>query len=124
MAYMNQEKKAEIRAALNAVVPKGWKFSLSVHHHSSITMTIKSAPVDLIAAGGYESDRARGHVQINHYHLGLAFQGEILETMKKIVAALNTGNHDNSDAMTDYFDVGHYVHLNLGKWDKPFVVKK
>jgi hypothetical protein len=37
------------------------------------------------------------------------------------VRALNCDNYDNSDSMTDYFDVGHYVDLNIGKWDKPFV---
>ena len=24
--------------------------------------------------------------------------------------------------MTDYFDVGWYISVNLGKWDKPYVV--
>ena len=48
MAYMNQEKKAKIAAALKTVVPKGWKYSLAVRNHSSIVMNIKSAPVDLV----------------------------------------------------------------------------
>jgi hypothetical protein len=24
--------------------------------------------------------------------------------------------------MTDYFDTAYYAHINVGKWDKPFVV--
>jgi len=24
--------------------------------------------------------------------------------------------------MTDYFDVGWYISVNLGKWDKPYIV--
>jgi len=35
---------------------------------------------------------------------------------------MNEGNHDNSDIMTDYFDVGWYISVRLGKWDKPYVV--
>ena len=31
---------------------------------------------------------------------------------------MNVGNHDNSDPMTDYFDVGWYISVNLGRWDK------
>ena len=44
-----------------------------------------------------------------------------LETMQSIVRALNAGNHDRSDIMTDYFDVGWYVSVKIGhSCDKPF----
>jgi hypothetical protein len=33
---------------------------------------------------------------------------------------MNTGNWNRSDIMTDYFDVGHYIDLTFGTWDKPF----
>jgi hypothetical protein len=32
-------------------------------------------------------------------------------------------NWDNSDSMTDYFDVNYYFHINIGKWNKPFTIK-
>lgn len=41
------------------------------------------------------------------------------EVINNIVEAINSENYDNSDSMSDYFDVGYYVHLNFGKWDKP-----
>jgi hypothetical protein len=25
--------------------------------------------------------------------------------------------------MTDYFDTAYYVHIQIGQWDKPFMVK-
>ena len=31
--------------------------------------------------------------------------------------------YDNSDAMIDYFDTAFYVHINVGKWNKPYVLK-
>ena len=31
-------------------------------------------------------------------------------------------NHDRSDSMTDYFDVGWWVDINLGKYGKPYQV--
>jgi hypothetical protein len=123
MAYVSQEKKAKIAAALKPVVPAGWKYSLAVDNHSTIVMTIASAPVDLPKILYGES---KGHVGINHYHFERHFEGnpKMVEIFKKIVAALNLDNHDRSDIMTDYFDVGHYVTLQLGRWNKPFVVKK
>lgn len=122
MAYMNQERKSILAAALKKVVPTGWKYTLAVRHHSTIVMTITEAPVDLIAeinASGQPRD-AVGHTSINPYRFDKAF-GPSLPTIKAIFAALNTGNHDNSDVMTDYFDVGWYVDVNIGRWDKPFV---
>ena len=122
MAYMNQEKKKVIAAELKKVVPKGWKWSLSVHNHSSITMTIKSAPIDLIGLHKNLAAGVKGHVQLNEFYLDRAYEGELLETMQKIATALNTGNHNRSDSQSDYFDVGFYTSLHLGRWDKDFVV--
>ena len=123
MAYMSQDHKARIAAELKKVVPKGWKYTLAGRHHSTIVMTIASAPVDLIAAQKRidDHDRKRKYVQVNERHPEHNFDGALLEIFEKILAALNLDNHDRSDLMTDYFDVGHYVDLNIGRWNKPFV---
>lgn len=125
MAYINQEQKAKIAAALKLVVPAGWKYSLAIDHHSSIVMTIRSAPVDLIGLieNKCESWHNRQHVQLNPYALERTYSGVIRVVMEDILAALNTDNYDRSDSQSDYFDVGHYVDLNIGRWNKPFVVK-
>jgi len=122
MAYMDQNKKKEIAAALKLVVPKDWKYSLRVHDNSSITLTIKSAPIDLLGEHKNLAPGVKGHVELNEYTLNRAYEGDLLKTMVSISNALNTGNHNNSDSQTDYFDVGFYSHLQLGKWDKPFQV--
>ena len=31
---------------------------------------------------------------------------------------------NNDDAMTDYFSRSHYTDINIGKWNKPFVLKE
>jgi hypothetical protein len=122
MAYMNQDKKSKIAAALKQVVPAGWKYSLSVRHHSTIVMTIASAPVDLI---GKLYDTDRKEISVNQYwaneHLKECAEKQII---LKILECLNLDNFDNSDVMTDYFHVGHYVNLNIGTWAKPFVVNE
>lgn len=113
MAYMNQEKKAVIAANLKKVMPKDWKYSLSVDNHSSIVLTIKSAPVDL---------NTYKHGQVNHYYLDDQFSGDTLDVMNKIKDALYSANyHNRSDIQSDYHDVAYYVNIHLGKWNKPFV---
>jgi len=133
MAYMTQEHKARIQAQLKRVIPTGWKWSLRVRHHSTLVLTIQSAPVDLISewhsshpdkqkAAEYKADVcARGYLQVNEYYLDRQFSGKTCEIMRAIRSAMDLDNHDNSDPQTDYFDVGHYISINLGRWNKPFV---
>lgn len=123
MAYMDQAKKAQLAAALKTVVPAGWKYSLAVRNHSTIVMTITEAPFDLIAALKPQNQK-RSDAHLNHHYIREQFQDEcVADVFEKIVAALNTGNHDRSDSMTDYFDVGWYIDLRIGRWDKPFIHK-
>ena len=130
MAYMSQEKKAKIAASLKAVMPKGWKYSLSVRNHSTLVLKISAAPVDLCEEV-YQFQKAdpyrtascpvekRDHLSVNEYYLERQFS-DSLPVFKKIIAAMNDGNHDNSDIQSDYFDVGFYTDIKIGTWDKPF----
>ena len=127
MAYVSKEKKAGIKAALDKVIPKGWKWSLAVRDHSVIVLTISKGPRDLtiLPASFYHQtpERQKFDRQVSDVRIGESFpEGDVNETMKKVAAALNMNNYDNSDAQTDYFDVGHYVNINVGRWDKPFVI--
>lgn len=126
MAYMSQETKKAIAAELKKVMPKGWKYSLAVRDHSTIALTIASAPVDLLAIVNANRQNARDdYAQLNHFHLSEEFKGnaEMIELFGKIYATLKGPDfYDNSDSQRDYFDVSHYIRINLGKWDKPFTV--
>jgi len=130
MAYMNQEHKAQIRQRLSAAIPKSWKWSLAVRNHSTIVLTIKSAPVDLIDLYTRHgcSDEVRASciaqrsLDVNPYHWREHFDDELRGVFTVILEALNLNNHDRSDVQSDYFDVGHYVSIHFGRWDKPFLV--
>ena len=32
--------------------------------------------------------------------------------------------YNNSDSMSDYFDIAYYLDVNIGKWDKGYVLKE
>lgn len=124
MAYLSKEHKARIAAKLKEVMPKGWKYSLSVQHHQSIRLVFLSAPVDIVAALNKDYRVVDGHVQLNQYYIDRAFNDEnITKVMVDARNALNLDNYDRGDTNTDYSDVGHYVNMHIGKFDKPFVVK-
>lgn len=115
MAYMNQEKKKVIAAELKRVIPPNWKYSLAVRNGSTIVLTIRKAPIKI------KDDYKQGYETINHHYPENHFEGELLETFEKIITAMNINNYDNSDVYTDYFDVGYYIDIQLGSWDKPFI---
>lgn len=136
MAYMNQERKAERAPAIKAILKKyNVKGSLAVRSHMTLVLNIKSGAIDFIrnfnktvSADHYLVSRgftpAEKSLSVNPYHYDKHFSGKALAFMNEIFAAMNKGNHDNSDVQTDYFDVGFYVDVNIGQWDKPYELTK
>ena len=117
MAYMSQSKKALIAPKVKEILKKyKMKGSLAVRHHSTLVLNLKSGPLKLVG----ENDR--GYSQVNVYRFRDHYQGKEQKFLAEVVKAMNDGNHDNSDAMVDYFDVGWYVNINAGQWDKPYVL--
>ena len=119
MAYMSQDQKKEIHANLKNIMPKDWKWSLKVRNHSTIVLTIRKAPINLLP-----KDCDDGYRDLNEYYIKDAYKDndKLSSIFSKIIDCLNLNNHDNSDVMTDYFDVGHYIDLRIGEWNKPFVI--
>lgn len=118
MAYMNQEKKAKIAAAMKPVLKKyKLKGTLSVHNHSSISLNIKSGAIDF---GGND-------IQVNPYWLDDHYKDRplALKALKEIKQALMAAEYyDESDAQTDYFNTAYYFHINVGRWNKPYQLVK
>mgnify|MGYP001158411937 FL=1 len=121
MSYISTEDVKKIRVALKNEFGKKLKFGVrkSAGGHS-VGVTIKSGAVDfsnLMKTDGFDK-----YVQVNQYHLGN--YGVHKSLFKKIVEIIKTAPsnkwYNNSDAMTDYFDVAFYFDLNVGEWDKPY----
>lgn len=117
MAYITAERTREIKKELKQAFPK-IKFSVVNRHSMEVDVAIMESDIDF-------SDilEDRTHTTVNHYWIDKNYPTHA-ELLKKIYAIVNKGNHDNSDIMTDYFDVGFYVTLEIGKWDKPYVCRK
>lgn len=130
MAYMSQDKKKIIKAALDKVLkPRGIKYSLRVENHMAITCTITAAPIDFI--GNFKAvtgdkyinlkSRDINNMSVNLYWINDHFSGQAAEILNQAADALKAaGYYDNSDAMIDYFDTAYYMHLDIGRYDKPF----
>jgi hypothetical protein len=101
MAYITSEQVKQMRNEIKALFPKTFKFSITREHHSVVNVNIMATPLAIEAHPNRELK--------NH------------KTIKKIIkSVIDNGNFNHSDSMTDYFHVGWYTHIQLGKWDKPY----
>jgi hypothetical protein len=140
MAYFNQDRKQERAPAIKAILKKyGVKGSLSVRNSMSFVLTIKSGSIDFIENyiktdadkpyGNKMSDdriayvRKERSLDVNTYWYQEHFSGKAVSFLNEVLAAMNKGNHNNSDVQTDYFDVGWYVDVSIGTWNKPYTVE-
>jgi hypothetical protein len=117
MAYITAEQVKEMREMIKKEFPasKGWKWSVMREHHSAVCAALMQYPA------GYSFP---DYEQLNHFHLesNSRLGDKEKKVLKRVNEILHTGHWDDSDIMTDYFSCSHYVHLHVGKWDKPAVM--
>jgi len=141
MAYVSQELKAKLAPSIRAVCKKhGVKASVAVRNHSTLVLNIKQGSIDFIE-NFIEKDKAKAYcnymdedaiarcrkyqnLEVNPYHYQDHFSGRALEFLKEVMPIMNDGNWDKSDIQTDYFNVGWYVDVNIGQWNKPYALEK
>jgi hypothetical protein len=135
MAWMNQERKAQLAPAIKAVFAKySVKGSISVNNHSSLVVTIKSGVLDFIGEAnrfnreyaertGQRFHEVKGNYQANPYKGAGEYSDPTIGQFFRELTAAMRGNlwYDNSDIMTDYFDTAYYLNINVGQWNKPYV---
>ncbi len=113
MAYVSKEKMKQVREDLKKEFPtkQGWKFSIKKRDYAVVDVAIMKSPFD------FETE----YMQLNQYCLEEDFSGEKRKELEKVLDIINEGNFDKSDVMTDYFHVGFYINLSIGRWDKPYI---
>jgi hypothetical protein len=140
MAYFNQERKQERAPAIKAILKKyGVKGSLAVRNRMTFVLNIKSGSIDFIE--NYiqaDADKPYGNkmsvdqvayirknkaLDVNPYWYQEHFDGKAKSFLKEVLAAMYGSDYfDESDAQTDYFHCSHYIDVNIGSWDKPYIL--
>lgn len=97
----------------------GCKWSVTKDEFSmgaSICVALMEAPFEALI------NYNRPYMQVNQYYMNdnENITPEAKEVLKKAAQAAGQYNWDNSEPETDYFDVNFYLHLQIGKYDKPF----
>lgn len=135
MAYVSKEMKAQIAPVVKALCKKyGVRGTLSVHNNSSLVLTISQGTIDFIGSinrrnkefaeqRGETARMVKDHVQVNTYWVHKHYDGAAKEFLEQAVAALKGSDYFNhNDISTDYFHCSHYVDINIGRWDKPYIL--
>jgi hypothetical protein len=135
MAYVSQELKKSIAPVIKALLKEyGLKGTLAVRHHSTLVLNIQSGPIDFIGVGnrisratalsrGHDYYADRDYSQVNVYWIGDHYDGIAREFLTKAYAALKGPDFfDHSDAQTDYFHRSHYQDINIGRYNRPYVL--
>lgn len=132
MAYMSQSKKAELTPNIKAVLKKyGMQGSIAVRNHSSLEVNIRKGKLDIFANAAKTAHAKRNgrivnpdatHFSLVHYNQLELFSDDVAQFLTELYHAMMVGNHDRSDSMSDYFDVGWYISINFGKWDRPYEI--
>ena len=113
MAYMNVEMKKARTPAVKAVLKKyGMTGTLSIRNNSTLVLTLSSGKI----AFDLGEDTYR---DVNVYHIPHHYEGIARDFLMEVDVAMNEGNYDNSDIQSDYFDIGFYTAIKIGKWNKP-----
>jgi hypothetical protein len=137
MAYMNQDRKATVAAAVKPVLAKyGVKGTLSTDR-CSITLTLRDGYVDFVADmndtrydimnGTVPVDKAalreRGF-DVNPYWYSEHYKpgSESVQLLDELLPAMKAADYfDDSDIQTDYFNCAYFFHIKVGRWNKPYV---
>jgi hypothetical protein len=134
MDYVSTEMITKARDALKVLNKEyGIKANLSGKGSMSMRLYISEGSIDfienhckVISESGRETNLyvstgiESGHVQVNHYWTDKSFDNKALEYLEKAKDIMMQDHWGKSDTHSDYFNCSFYIHIQIGKWDKPY----
>lgn len=143
---VKQQLKKEYPTCVFSVVIERYSMGQSLHvslmqNDFKIIRDFKDIPeIALLDIGtGYTEEQIQktqeeNYHQLNHYTTneeydinkwcnGVFLTKEGHDLFKRVCEIINQYNYDDSDIQTDYFDVNFYLSLNIGKWNKPYILQ-
>lgn len=144
MAFIDAEQVAKIRKELKEAFPAkdGWKLSVRKDSHLAVDVRFMAGPHEFKAwdFDPYSTDpdapKCRQHAEVmesvktvtkddvNHHWIDDHWTPDSAAILKKASEIIHRDHWDESDSMTDYFHCAFYVHMGIGRWDRPYVNTK
>ena len=138
MAYVSQEDKKELAVGIKKVLKKyNVKATIGVHNHSTIVVRLRSGDLDILGNfwDVYTHSVERGQIEpwnkrtekptslsVNPYCVDKCYSGEVLAFLEELIAEMKGERYFNdTDIMTDYFHCSHYLDIEVGNYEKPYI---
>jgi hypothetical protein len=136
MPSFTQEDKKIIAPKIKALSQKyGVKCTLAIRQHTTIVLNVRSGQLDFIndynkslAEQNKHREECRQHNLVKNGYIDVCkntieedFTGKckaFLMLARQILFSVDYYNE--SDPMTDYYNVAYYVDINIGRWDRPY----
>jgi hypothetical protein len=115
MAYVSNEKKSQIQAALKPIFKKyGIKATVGRNSYKS-TLVVNVSSGDINFGTDYQ--------QVNVYWVDDHYTGKAKDFLNEVLDAIKKSGewYDESNAQIDYFNTAFYIDINIGRWDKKYV---
>jgi hypothetical protein len=116
MAYVNTETKTKIHAALKPIFKKyGIKATLARNsYQSTLVVNIVSGNINF----------GTTYKQVNVYHVASHYEGKAKQFLNEVIDTIKIAGewYDESDSQRDYFNTAFYIDINIGKYNKPYVL--
>ena len=139
MAYISQEMKKKLLPGIKEVFKKyKVKGSVGINNYSTLAVTITSGELDFLGADlkiqlrqaiwdNRSNSAVKSYLRINRFAIvencRLVQENNIADFFEALIKAMEGDLwYDRSDIMTDYFDTAYYLSINVGKWDKPYIL--
>lgn len=137
MAYVSQDKKKTLSVGIKSVLKKyNTKATIAVDNYSTIVVNIKSGPLDIIG-NWYSKATERGntdrygdtiiqptYIQVNEYWIGESYTDTVKDFLLELLQAMKGDEYFcHDDSQTDYFHRSHYTTINVGKWNKDYILE-
>lgn len=120
MAWASKELKDRVAPKLRELA-KSYGVSATVaRNHGTLVLNVQKGKLDF--ATDYNNTSHLSTIQVNPYAVKEQFNDKSQEFLLKALEIMNDGNWDRSDMMTDYWDIGWYCDINIGKWDRPYTL--
>jgi hypothetical protein len=108
-------------------------------NHSTLVLNIKSGKIDFIEnfiktdadsnigrkmeQSQIDYIRSNQALSVNPYWYKDHFSGKALSFLSELLPCMYGPDYfDESDVQTDYFHCSHYIDVNIGNWNKPYIV--
>jgi len=127
MAYVSKGLMAKARTSVKEHFPSkyGWKITCKRSPgHSKLTATIRKAPEKFqkeLKSICIDKKNTKIYSSLNR--MNVTNNTYLKSIYEELETCLKTDKYyDNSEVQVDYFDCSHFINIQIGEYDKPFIL--